>query len=305
MATEEVIRIGILALQGAVEEHAAMVRSLSAAPSGGATGVRFETVLIHDSKDMTGNALDGIILPGGESTTMAIVGERCGVFSLLKEWVRQERPVWGTCAGMILLSDHAVKTCEGGQSLIGGLDVSVCRNFFGSQVYSAQIDISLPLQPHSYSSSSSKNMNVIDEDNYKTLISPSPVYPGVFIRAPAILRAGHGVDVLAKVVARPHAQAYAEVSAALRPAAGGACGAVTVIDGSGVQSVYNTADSSKDMFEVIIAAKHNNCLVTAFHPELTKDDRWHRYFANIVRFHKSQESLVAALQNTTMLEMAK
>lgn len=65
---------------------------------------------------------------------MAIVGERHGIFPKLKEFVQGGKPVWGTCAGMILLSDKAVMQKTGGQPLIGGLDVEVCRNYFGSQV---------------------------------------------------------------------------------------------------------------------------------------------------------------------------
>jgi len=69
---------------------------------------------------------------------MAIVGERHGIFLKLKAFVQEGKPVWGTCAGMILLSNKAVMQKEGGQPLIGGLDVEVCRNYFGSQVISAR-----------------------------------------------------------------------------------------------------------------------------------------------------------------------
>lgn len=62
---------------------------------------------------------------GGESTAMALIGERWGVFPRLKQWVSEGRPVWGTCAGMILLSDHALMQKKGGQSLVGGLNVEV------------------------------------------------------------------------------------------------------------------------------------------------------------------------------------
>ena len=65
---------------------------------------------------------------------MSIVGESNGLFKKLKTWVQEGKPIWGTCAGMILLSDHAIKKAESGQSLVGGLDVYVCRNYFGSQV---------------------------------------------------------------------------------------------------------------------------------------------------------------------------
>lgn len=65
------------------------------------------------------------ILSGGESTAMALIGERWGIFPRLKQWVSEGRPIWGTCAGMILLSDNALMAKKGGQSLVGGLNVEV------------------------------------------------------------------------------------------------------------------------------------------------------------------------------------
>jgi pyridoxal 5'-phosphate synthase pdxT subunit len=113
--------IGILAIQGAVEEHCTMIEKLGAKSK--------EIKFPHHIE-----GCDGIILPGGESTAMAIVGEKDGVFPALREWVKAKKPIWGTCAGMILLSNTAVKQKEGGQALVGGLDVELCRNFFGSQI---------------------------------------------------------------------------------------------------------------------------------------------------------------------------
>lgn len=70
------------------------------------------------------------IASGGESTAMALIGERWGIFPRLKLWVSEGRPVWGTCAGMILLSDTALMTKQGGQSLVGGLNVEVMSTTF-------------------------------------------------------------------------------------------------------------------------------------------------------------------------------
>lgn len=74
---------------------------------------------------------------------MAIVGEECGLFDALKKWVQSGKPVWGTCAGMILLSDHAIKKAKCGQTLVGGLDCHVCRNYFGSQIQSCELELNL------------------------------------------------------------------------------------------------------------------------------------------------------------------
>jgi len=95
--------------------------------------IQFKITQVRLPEDLEKD-LDGLIIPGGESTAMAIVGERHGIFPKLKAFVQGGKPVWGTCAGMILLSNKAVMQKDGGQPLIGGLDVEVCRNYFGSQV---------------------------------------------------------------------------------------------------------------------------------------------------------------------------
>ena len=123
---------------------------------------------------------DGIILPGGESTAMAIIAKKWDLFTPLRNWVKEGKPIWGTCAGMILLSDHAVKQCEGGQELIGGLDAKVCRNFFGSQVQSDEYELT-------------GNLSLDDFDMTKEK------FTAVFIRAPAILTVGTNVNVLATI----------------------------------------------------------------------------------------------------------
>jgi pyridoxal 5'-phosphate synthase glutaminase subunit Pdx2 len=135
--------------------------------------------------------IDGIVLPGGESTAMGLIGTASvhngkNVWEALKEFITK-KPVWGTCAGMILLAERCVGTSaviENGQSLIGGMDILVCRNYFGSQVSS--FEMATPAPPNQSSTES---------------------YPGVFIRAPAILSAGKGVKVLGKVIATPCRQA--------------------------------------------------------------------------------------------------
>src|SRR5690606_9671639 len=108
-------RIGVLALQGAFHEHALMVRRLGAQ----ASEIRKPEQL---------EAVDGLILPGGESTAMGLVAERWGLVEPLRAWVQAGRPIWGTCAGMILLAKRATGQKEGGQPLLGGLDVTVNRN---------------------------------------------------------------------------------------------------------------------------------------------------------------------------------
>ena len=207
---------------------------------------------------------------------MAIVGERWGLFPKLKDWVAEKKPIWGTCAGMILLSDHAIKQARGGQSLVGGLDVRVCRNFFGSQVYSCQVDISLD-------DSTTAAMAVTSNNS-------STKCPAVFIRAPAILSAGPEVNVLASMVAKPHTSARADVLQLIETAketdsqssstdASPIPSGAQIRDKTRVSTIIECTDKDgKDdsSFEVFVAVRQGNILATAFHPELTEDPRWHQ-----------------------------
>ena len=155
-------RIGVLALQGDVREHVAALRL------GGATPVEVRRPAELDR-------LDGIVLPGGESTTM---GRLLAVFELLEPLrarLQAGLPAYGTCAGMILLADE-VRGGRPGQPLLGGLDMTVRRNAFGRQVdsFESELDVVGVGQVH-----------------------------GVFIRAPWVERVGPAVEVLASVDDHP------------------------------------------------------------------------------------------------------
>lgn len=164
--------------------------------------------------------IDGIVLPGGESTAMGLIGNSSvtpdgkNVWDGLKEFITT-KPTWGTCAGMILLADKCVgasAVIENGQSLIGGMDILVCRNYFGSQISS--FEMATPPPPPTPPPSSSRNQRPASTQTTTTTTTTSTntsneddSYPGVFIRAPAILSAGPGVHVLGRVVATPCRQA--------------------------------------------------------------------------------------------------
>jgi pyridoxal 5'-phosphate synthase pdxT subunit len=206
--------IGVLALQGAFEEHQACLEKV---------GCR--TVQVRTIAQLQG--LDGIVLPGGESTAMGLIGtattaitattaatstttttaaKPVGIITMwdaLKEF-SSHKPTWGTCAGMILLAEQCVgasAVIENGQSLIGGMDILVCRNYFGSQVSSFELPTTPPPPPLlSASSTTTTTTTTLSDES-------SLSFPGVFIRAPAILSAGPGVQVLGKVVATPCRQA--------------------------------------------------------------------------------------------------
>lgn len=220
---------------------------------------------VRVTKDLEG--LDGIIFPGGESTAMAIVGGggADSIFSALQRWVADDKPVWGTCAGMILLADGAVGQKLGGQALVGGLHVQVCRNFFGAQVASFEVPLPLPIATKPDADSG--------DTKAATKSTAEAPYPAVFIRAPAIMKASDDVEVLATVSAAP-SRAAQEVISAAETSSGKARKRARAEDES---EGAGTAER-----EVIVAAKQGRILATAFHPELTDDTRWHRYFLDIV-----------------------
>ncbi len=151
--------IGVLALQGDVREHLHVLESLGARP----VAVRRESELA---------ACDGLIVPGGESTTMAKLARIFDLLDPLRTRIADGLPVLGTCAGMILLADR-IEDGAAGQETLGGLDITVRRNAFGRQVDSFEGEI---------------DFAGLDE----------PVH-AVFIRAPWVEAVGEGVEVLAQI----------------------------------------------------------------------------------------------------------
>jgi pyridoxal 5'-phosphate synthase pdxT subunit len=150
--------VGVLAVQGAFVEHEAALRAVGA-----------EAREVRAPADLDG--LDGLVLPGGESTTFGLVAERTGLLERLRRAVVEERlPTLGTCAGMIMLAD---RTTGGPQPLIGGMDLVVRRNAFGRQIASFETELDVPALG-------------------------SPPVDAIFIRAPWIEWTGPGVEVLAR-----------------------------------------------------------------------------------------------------------
>jgi 5'-phosphate synthase pdxT subunit len=299
MSTEP-ITIGVLALQGAFEEHQRSLESIS--PLITTTQIRTPSQLQN---------IDGIILPGGESTAMGLIGDSTtGLWDALQTFVKSNKPTWGTCAGMILLAERCVGTSAvitKGQSLIGGVDILVCRNYFGSQISSFEMGTPAPPLP----SLRLEGMSV-EEDG--------KAFPGVFIRAPAILTAGPEVEVLGKVVAVPcRAAAVVLQELERKIEAGETVVQMGVVDAlerkedGGVSytnvrlhkdDVNNSnfeeekkevnliheqinidlpgASDETNAREVICAVRKDNILCTAFHPEIADDLRWHSYFVGLV-----------------------
>ena len=186
-------RIGVLALQGSFVEHIWALAALDVP----AFAVRLPEQLA---------GLDGLIIPGGESTTIGHLMEEFGLLAPLREMAGRGLPVWGTCAGMILLAKRSAGL---GYPTLAVMDISVKRNGVGRQVDSFEADVDVPV------------------------LGP-PAFRAVFIRPPVLLEMGPDVQALA--------------------------------------SLENGT---------VVAAKEGNLLVTAFHPELTSDLRFHRHFLDM------------------------
>lgn len=156
------LKIGVLALQGAFLEHANMLRRLGATP--------IEIRLPHDLAD-----LDGLIIPGGESTTIGKLASQFGLLEPLHQFIAAGRAVWGTCAGLIFLAKDIGATGTGGHVVpprLEVMDVKVDRNAFGRQVASFEADLTLSFG------------------------DGSP-FRAIFIRAPKIEAVGEAVVILA------------------------------------------------------------------------------------------------------------
>jgi 5'-phosphate synthase pdxT subunit len=164
-------RVGVLALQGAFREH---LRALD--------DVGLEGVEVRRAAELDG--LDGLVIPGGESTTMSKLMESYGLEQPIRDLHDRGAPVFGTCAGMILVSRDAVDGLPG-QRYLGLIDLDVRRNAFGRQVASFEAPV--------------------------TLHGESEPLTGVFIRAPWIERAGEGVEVMAEHEGHPVAACQAGV----------------------------------------------------------------------------------------------
>ena len=181
-------RIGVLALQGDVREHVEILKKLGVEP-----------VEVRTVEDLAG--LAGLIVPGGESTTIGKILVESGLLDGIRSFFYKGGPVWGTCAGMVLA---ASATTGPRQPLLGLMNALVERNGFGRQVHSFEKELEI-----------------------EGFEEP---FVGVFIRAPFFEDVGPGVEVMGEVDGR------------------------------------------------VVAARGENIMVTAFHPELTDDKRFHEYF---------------------------
>lgn len=187
------MKIGILAVQGAFREHERMLQKLGA-----------DTLYVKKREHLSG--VDGIVIPGGESTSIGRLMREYDLLAPMREMVAQGVPMMGTCAGMIVLANRIT---NGDEPHLAVMDVEVDRNSFGRQRESFETDLDIPV------------------------LGDAP-FPAVFIRAPHIRSVGDDVTVLGTYEDR------------------------------------------------IVAVQQGKLLAFSFHPELTGDDRIHRYFLQLI-----------------------
>lgn len=192
------MKIGVLALQGDFHEHQTILEDLGA-----------QVIQVRLPDHLQG--LDGLVIPGGESTTIGKLANEFGLIEPLRDFARHHA-VWGTCAGAIFLS----KDIHRDQPLLGLMDIAIQRNAFGRQVDSFEIDLDVPC--------------------LKDIDAEERPFHAVFIRAPLIEKTNGSVTPLASLP-----------------------------DGT------------------IVAAREGRWLATSFHPELTEDTRFHRYFMEMAK----------------------
>ena len=192
------LKVGVLALQGSFREHITVLK-----------GIGTQVVEIRLPEQI--QDLDGIIIPGGESTTIGKLAVDFNLLNPLRDFGRN-KVIWGTCAGAILLSKDAHRN----QPLLELMDITVDRNAFGRQIASFETELEIPA--------------------LEVISSAPTTFPGVFIRAPLI----------------------------------------TSVAGE-AEAISILADDR------IVAARQGSLLATAFHPELTNDDRVHRYFLHLIK----------------------
>jgi len=188
------MKIGVLALQGAFSEHISVLRRL-----------KVDSLPVRLPRQLVG--LDGLIIPGGESTTITRLMKSYNMMSEIRKLVENGLPILGTCAGMILL---AREISDNKAEPLGLMNISVRRNAFGRQRESFEAELSMPV------------------------LGDKP-FPAIFIRAPLIEQTGDGVETIASL------------------------------------------DDGR-----IVAVRQDKLLACAFHPELTRDSRFHQYFLNII-----------------------
>ncbi|PMC70091.1 pyridoxal 5'-phosphate synthase glutaminase subunit PdxT [Corynebacterium aurimucosum] len=252
--------VGVLALQGGVEEHLAVVESLGAA-----------TRRVRLPQDLDG--LDGIILPGGESSTIDKLARSFGVAEPLRRAVEGGLPVLATCAGLIY-SARELENPAPGQQTLGLIDVTVRRNAFGNQRFSQERIVPVAMQGQRPDAETSE-VGARRRDAEAHGIGPRSITLDIeasFIRAPIVTRVGDGVEVIATLPA----PALGSVAGGATRAGGAISSSGAISAGVGGKGGMTHADCARhDGAEVIVGVQQGRVTALSFHPEENGDSRLH------------------------------
>lgn len=216
--------VGVLALQGAFIEH---IQHFKKATENGYSKYQFVFLEVRTEEEL--GQCDALVIPGGESTSMSLIAESTGLLEPLQDFVRN-KPVWGTCAGLIFIS-RRVENGKEGQKILGAMDIQVKRNAFGRQLDSFVIDL-----------------------DFSAFIPNVAKFPTVFIRAPVVTSVS-----LQKEPYINDANSIIESSN-------------KYVNTAPVEVLHKLANG------LVVAVRQGNKLGTSFHPELSDNYSFHKWF---------------------------
>lgn len=228
MTSEKHLTVGVLALQGAFSEHIEHFQKAC-------VGLPHTFVFTEVRTPEQLSRCDALTIPGGESSSMSLVAERTGMLEPLMDFIRAEKPLWGTCAGLIFLSKKVLNG-RSGQKVLGALDILVARNAFGRQSHSFEAPL-----------------------DFSSFIRGEHAFPTVFIRAPVVS------GILQKNSTATFPKLHLE---------GG--------DSIETENSYRNENEVEVLHQLddglVVAVRQGHVLGTSFHPELSEEYGFHRWF---------------------------
>lgn len=241
MTTSKSIILGVLALQGAFQEHIEYFNKILETCPDEYNEFNIEVKEIRTKEDL--EQCDSLVIPGGESTTMSWIAIRTNLLEPLYDFVSSGKPLWGTCAGLIFLAKQ-LKNGKVNQKILGALNIQVTRNAFGRQL-----------------------------DSFSTKLDFSSFIPGccdfqtVFIRAPVVTQVLSEPDLLPEIEEK-RSLSPPEIINSLN----------SYNNPAPVEVLYKLKNVDHHNHDLIVAVRQGNVLGTSFHPELADDYRFHKWF---------------------------
>lgn len=237
--------VGVLALQGAFIEH--INHFENAINNNPSHEFEFEFIEVRNEQDL--QKCHSLVIPGGESTSISLIAERTGLLQPLYDFVNSNKPIWGTCAGLIFLSKQILNG-KPGQKLLGGIDIEVKRNAFGRQLDSFETNL-----------------------DFSSFIEEVTDFPTIFIRAPVVSKILTSNDTIEIKADKLDHNISNEVIYSNN----------NHVNDKPVQILHQLDNG------LLVAVKQGNTLGTSFHPELSSDYRFHNWFLHefVIKYYRS------------------